>query len=568
MPTCKNCTTDFPITEQGKTFYARIDVPTPTHCPDCRQQRRAAWRNERVFYSRKCSLCGKAMIAIYSEDPPRLASGEAGKPFTVYCLDCWWGDKWGGEEYGAAYDPQRSFFEQFKALQQLVPRINLYQKNNVNSDYTNHTDHAKNCYICADVGYGEELYYSKWIIKSADCVDSYQLEDCQLCYQSMYGVGNYNCNFTFLCYSCRDTDYLYDCVGCTDCFMSGNLRNKKFVFRSQQLSEADYRVARAKVDLGSYRQAAALFAEYRQLLAGSLHKFATIVRSQDCSGDYIDQGKNVRASFGIVDGEDCSYCYDSGWFKDTYDAFESAFDIQRQYETHACNRTTFSQFTTVSYDASNLRYCDLCHSNKNLFGCVGLRHKQFCILNKQYSEEEYQALVKHIIAKMTTDGEYGEFFPIALSPFGYNETSAQDDFPLTKEQALAKGWAWQDHLPGTFGKETVLAAALPDNITEAGDDLLQAVLACQTCKKNYKLIKQELEFYRRKNLSIPRSCPDCRYLERMSLKNPNRLHHRQCMCEQAGHGHAGRCPVEFETTYTPDRPERVYCEECYQKEIY
>jgi hypothetical protein len=29
-----------------------------------------------------------------------------------------------------------------------------------------------------------------------------------------------------------------------------------------------------------------------------------------------------------------------------------------------------------------------------------------------------------------------------------------------------------------------------------------------------------------------------------------------------------KCEVEFETSYAPDRPEIVYCEKCYQQEVY
>ena len=32
---------------------------------------------------------------------------------------------------------------------------------------------------------------------------------------------------------------------------------------------------------------------------------------------------------------------------------------------------------------------------------------------------------------MMITGEWGEFFPSSLSPFGYNETVAQEYFPLT-----------------------------------------------------------------------------------------------------------------------------------------
>ena len=50
---------------------------------------------------------------------------------------------------------------------------------------------------------------------------------------------------------------------------------------------------------------------------------------------------------------------------------------------------------------------------------------------------------------MTSDGEWGEFFPIKYSESCYNETIAQLWFPLTKEKALEEGFRWQDDLPGT-----------------------------------------------------------------------------------------------------------------------
>jgi hypothetical protein len=57
-------------------------------------------------------------------------------------------------------------------------------------------------------------------------------------------------------------------------------------------------------------------------------------------------------------------------------------------------------------------------------------------LNRQYTKEEYELLVPKIIEKMMSDGEWGEFFPAILSPFGYNETVAQEYFPLTREELL------------------------------------------------------------------------------------------------------------------------------------
>jgi hypothetical protein len=94
--------------------------------------------------------------------------------------------------------------------------------------------------------------------------------------------------------------------------------------------------------------------------------------------------------------------------------------------------------SSVAFHSNNVLYSDTCHACKDCFGCVGARHKQYCILNKQYTKEEYEVLVSQIIEKMKADGERGEFFPTTISIFGYNETEAQTYYPMTKEEAIAK----------------------------------------------------------------------------------------------------------------------------------
>ncbi|USN57480.1 MAG: hypothetical protein H6766_03435 [Candidatus Peribacteria bacterium] len=75
-----------------------------------------------------------------------------------------------------------------------------------------------------------------------------------------------------------------------------------------------------------------------------------------------------------------------------------------------------------------------CDSSSHLFGCIGLRNKSYCIFNKQYTKEEYNALVPKIIEHMKQTGEWGEFFHPSLSPFGYNETVANEYYPVTGVQ--------------------------------------------------------------------------------------------------------------------------------------
>ena len=169
------------------------------------------------------------------------------------------------------------------------------------------------------------------------------------------------------------------------------------------------------------------------------------------------------------------------------------------------------------------------------------------------------------IRSMNYTDENGEFFPIELSPFAYNETIAQEYFPLTKEQALQQGYRWYDK-PKPEYTPTLQAKDIKDNIADIDDSILKEVIACANesnhiCQGSgvFRLIPDEYEFYHQHTLPIPRLCPDCRHHERIKQRNPMKLWHRKCMNIP--------CPNEFETTYAPDRPEIVYCESCYNKEV-
>ena len=72
---CKQCSQVFPIYQEDQDFYDKISpvfhkqtfqIPMPTLCPECRQQRRLAWRNDRKLYKRKCDATGKEIISVFS----------------------------------------------------------------------------------------------------------------------------------------------------------------------------------------------------------------------------------------------------------------------------------------------------------------------------------------------------------------------------------------------------------------------------------------------------------------------------------------------------------------------
>lgn len=555
MPNCKNCNQNFTVYPEDSKFYGNLSLPEPTHCPDCRAQRRMAWRNERNLYPDKCQLCGKNILSVYQLD----------KGFTIYCSDCWNSDKWEANIYGRDFDFNKTFAEQFTDLKKVVPLAGSMRAggNIINSDYCTYLGDAKNSYLCFGSIFIEDClfgnpYYSK------DCVDSLLIRDCELCYQCVTSEHLFNCYYCQDSFNSNNLYYCYDCRGCSDCIGCAGLRNAHHQIYNKQYSEVDYKNFKDNLNLCDPDQVSQVKAELEKNKLKIPHRYLQGVSNVNVSGDYINESKNCATMFDVKHCEDSKYCAQVIDLKDCYDNnYTEENELCCDYIASWKNYRTFYSF--CCYQCNDVYYSDFCDSSKNLFACSGMRKKQFCILNKQYSESDYNQLVPKIIEHLKTTGEWGEFLPVKISPFGYNESVAMDYFPISEEEAKAKGWPWKQKDAREYQKQTY---QVPSSIADVPESVLQEVLACQKCGKNYKIIAQELKFYKAHGLPIPQICPSCRHLERMNMRNPRHLWTRQCQCEKGEHGHQGQCQNKFETTYPPTRAEQVYCEECYQKEIY
>lgn len=567
MKFCTQCKKEFEVTDSNKAFYQKMDALEPVMCPTCRHQQRVAWRNERVLHPNTCALCKKSIISSYSVDP---VEGRE-KPFTVYCQECWWSEKWDPISYGVDVNESTPFFEQFKKLQSAVPRSALLNSNSENSTYTNLTANNKNCYLLFSNGYGhnEDCYYGTMFAKNRNCIDGIQLEQCELCYECTDCSECFNLVKGQMCSQCTDSYFLEDCRNCTNCFMCKGLRNKEYCIKNKQYSKDEYENIVRSYDLKSrsgMKKAQSEFDGFRLTLP-SVYSFQ--LQSEECTGDYIIRSARCVNCFDTTDTENCENLqYSVNHNKDVYDCsytggLENGLEIMGcvgAYNCLGCN--------IIWWDVANLSYCEMMfNSAQDCFGCIGLRGKKFCILNKQYPEEEYRFVKSKIIERMKQAGEWGYFFPAYLSPFGYNETLAQDYFPIQKEAARALGFNWNDRTPGTFGRGDIESNDVPDTIGDITDDILEKKLTCEKCQRNYKLVKQELEFYRKLRVPIPTQCFECRHLERLDRRRPRTLWPRMCMCDKNEHGHSGQCAEKFETSYSPDRLELVYCTACYQKEV-
>lgn len=560
---CVSCSSSFAITEADLVFYARVSpvfqgrqecIPPPTRCPDCRQQRRLALCNERFFYNSTCGLCKKYML---TEHPPYSEKKN------IYCRACWHSDRWDPCEYGRSPESSRTIFEQLHELWRDVPAQNLLiEGTNENSEYIHYAGFAKNCYLIMHADFCEDCYYGYGMKKSTCCVDGFYNLHSELCFDCIDVHRCYGLKGCQDCINCSSSAFLKDCIGCKHCFLCVGLRDKEYCLRNEQLSQSAYEAKMQEYNLGSWSVYRSCLREKRELALQHPHKAFHGHNLEQCSGDYLVNCKNTLQSFDCEDTEDCKYCYQivTG-AKDNYDVYQYGLNVRESYDCsiagNSCHHILFSHNTHVN--CSDLLYCWFVQSSKNCFGCVSMHNKQYCILNKQYSKEEYERLVPKIIDKMRGEKSWGELFPIDHSPFGYNKTNAQLYYPLTKEQALAKGYTWDDAVlsPPTVAK-IIDAEQLPDDIRDIPDDILNWAVRCEQSQRPFKITPQELRFYREQSLPIPRRSPDQRHIDRFQQRNPRIFWDRLC----------ASCQKPIATSYSPDRPEKVVCEECYRSLVY
>lgn len=521
---CKHCGAGFEVSAGDLEFYKKLDWPAPTFCPACRQQRRMAFRNEHSLYRRPCDLCKRPFIGAYSVD----------KKLQAYCKDCWWGDKWNAEKHARDFDFSKPFFEQFDELKRNVPCLGTVNLQDENSEYGSHCYANKDCYLCFTSDENEQCFYCTYTWKSFNCFDCLHVVDSKYCYECVDCMGMYESQFCQFCEAGQSLKFCFDCKNCKDCFGCAGLRHKQYCFYNEQLTKDEYekRMSVAMADMAGAKKRA------RELSDKLPRRALFNVNCENCVGDYLKNCSNLHHCFDGNEAEDCKWmtnfprqvhhCYD----------VEGAGMIEWSAEiigcgAGGCNRLFACEYVwNASYD---VYYSSYCVSSHDLFGCVGIRNKQYYILNKPYEKEAYFEMKARIVEHMRATGEWGEFFPVKDSSFAYNESVAMEYYPLSKEEVLAKGWGRKepekrDHLPPS-----------------------KEILACVKCAKNYKLVPQELAYLKKYNLPVSGECMDCRASMRASMRNPRQIFERAC----------GKCAAVIVTTYEPERKETVHCEKCY-----
>ncbi len=561
---CQNCKKDFTIEPEDFNFYEKIKVPPPTFCPRCRFVRRLASTNERILYKRKCDFSGEDIFSMYP----------VGTDFPVYKTDIWYSDAWDPHQYGVDYDFSRPFFEQLLDLYKKVPRMALVKQGfSINSDYTHRVHDMKNSYMVFRSTKSANTLYSYIVEGATDCSDCIFISKCELCYECVNCSGCYSTRFSQESSTCRDSSFLYACRNCSSCVGCVNLVNQEYCIFNEKYTREKYFEKLQELKLNTTSGIEKMEKEFSEFRKKFPVRAITSVKSDGVSGNWFSNSKNVHQSFDCWNVKDCKYVF--GFFdsQDSMDVFEWGNQSELLYESQNCgiNCSRIYFCNQCWMGAHDLFYCNSCPSSSNCFGCIGLKKGEYSILNKKYSKEEYETLKEKIIKQMkempytdVTGLEYrfGENFPVALLDFAYNETAAIDFFPIDKKEALALGYKWRDKEKKNYNT-TMKSLDLPETIAEVDDSILSQIIECGDKNKEYsvgayRITENELAFYRRMDLPIPRVCFDVRHTRRLQKRPPLKIIKRNCT----------KCEIEVETVYDENYAPILYCEKCYQQEVY
>lgn len=516
----------------------------PTECARCRTQRLLAFWTFGKFRKGRSDLSGQSLITTLPPDAR----------FPIYTSTEWFSDAW--EPPFMEYDPSRSFMKQFGELQAKTPRPHQVGTQNTNSEWCDDVWRSKNCYLCRSLVDCENTMYSYRVFgcrDSADLAYNYNTEqsyDCVYCFR---------CHKVFYAFNSRDSIdsiFLYDCRNLQNCFMCWNLRNKQYYIQNKPYSKEGYFEKLKEYDMRSRKAVSELKQQFQKLVADqAIHKADFNTRTVRSDGNYLTNCRECHNCYFIEDAENCINNFRGRANKDSCD-LTSVMDAEKCLMGCMGDTVYGSNYWLNLIRCRNLEYSDHCIDCEDCFGCVGLRKKQYYVLNKPYAKEQYENLVRKIKEGMTKDGDYGKFFPHKTAYTGYNLSVANLYFRKSGEEVEKFGGLWVE--PDDVAQGGMPAESLPDRIDDVPDSITKQALICPKTGYRYNIAPQELAFLKQFGIPAPTLHFDARLVERfkpMTLIDPRTAKCFLCQKEIVTYW-----PLEWNY-------KKIACESCYQNEV-
>ena len=543
---CEHCKQDFTITEEELSLYKKVDIELPTLCFFCRAKLHLSFWMFGKFRKGKSDLSEESLITVLPEK----------NRYPIYTLNEWHSDKWDAMDYGMDYDSNVPFLKQLQDLQEKVPHPHQNGSKNTNCDWCDDVWNSKNCYLSRSMEECEDLFYSYRNLFVKNSIDVAVCFHSEKCYDSGECHNSYKLFYSKHSRDCIDSYFLYDCRNCQNCFMSWNLRNKSYCIENIQYTKEEYDKKIKSFQLCSYKSIQKHKKHFEEITQKEVvHRQNFNFKNYNSDGDYLQDCKNCHNCNTINDSEDSYNCIRGMKHKSDIDANGSWYSELLGNCSGCVNAYAlkYSNWSSSRYS----EYLDLCIECEYCFGCVGLKKKKYCILNKQYSKEEYETLRNKIIKDMKKSGEYGKFLPYPMSAGPFNFSTSFLYFPDTKKEDILKlGGYWEDitesHIDGMPTNE------LPDDIKDVPNTIINQALICPETGWRFNIAQNELSFYKENNIPLPRYHFDVRIKNSLKYLTVLQAYPYKCFY----------CKKAVEAYYLPEWGyQKIACEECYKQNI-
>jgi hypothetical protein len=558
--TCKwkgkhpHCEGKFNIESEDISFLKMLRVPAPNFCPTCRRMRRLVHMNFSRIFKRSCDVPGhnESVISTFPEECP----------FPVYDYSYFISDKFDSFSFGVICENETNPLETLFDLRKKFPIPSFLNRDpsSINSDYSSGGRNNKNCYYAMACYSAEDVWYSVMINKSRNVMDSRIIKDSEFVYRSFYSNHIYKSSFIYFSKNCTDSMFLFDCRNCDNCFGCVNLRGAKYRVWNEQLSKEDYETFIKSI-----------YPLSRDAIDGYKEKFWTLVKTVPINASRniaVENVKgvllnNMRNVYDVTDSENSEHVRHSDGclsHQDSMDVLFSGGKSSMLYSTtNIGSQSSNVKFSVSSKFSIDSEFIFNCKNVNNCFMCFGLRDKSYCVLNVEYSPEEYFALVDKIKSGMIERGEYGDGLGLEFSAQSYNFSLSQISFPLSDAEIIKFGGYVAKEPETNAGNVKILSPdEVPQTISETTDDIINYAIQCEVTRRPFRIIASELQFYRLMKLPLPAIHPSLRMQENLQITVTGRKYESTC----------AKCKKPIDSVFNPKDGFILYCEKCYQQEVY
>lgn len=588
---CSLCWESFPIYEWERKILDRVSpsigsekmlLPLPDECPTCRQIRRLIFRNENNFYKVKSKASWKPIVSVYCEDVG----------LNIYSFD----EYYNSNEFQNNIEVDtNNFTSAMDKLYRALPQIALQNWPNMeNSEYNNLSWWLKNCYLCYDCWGNENSYYcaflGPWTHDVIDCFDWVRLDNSYSLIGSSWVTASQYCSDASDLYNCYFCDNCYNLKNCIWC---RNIWNQEHMIFNKEVSHQEFEDFKKKYFNWKYSDLLEFIKLYDQF-SNNLDRFPHTlnVGCENVIWEYMLHANNIFFGRFTYRSSDCRYTYFCDSMNDCMDMDFCVNDLQLSYQCISSINSYGIIWCVNTAWSKNCYYCHTCTWCSDCIGCYWLTNQQYCIFNKKYSKEEYEIMAKKILNDLNTKWVLWKAFDSVLSFFPYNDTVAFNVYPPKYlidfqwiQKVINENWKWTIKLlEDKFISKAILdlwwdkkldilyrtkdnevnvpawlqvidAKDLPDSIHDVDETILNKWVKCEISWRVFRIIKPELEFYKKHNIPFPRKHSWVRQIEKFQKRPSGELFLRTCTT----------CSKEILSIYSQDSRAKVMCMDCYNK---